>query len=154
MAALCAILSLAEDLLVDIPKFWDFIAQVGVLQIEFSLILQMVFVTPPSQIVAPVLVPSGPLPLSSLKESAVMAKLLDEEQLGAKCAAGKYAAAVGVKYTYDFKTSQIRFAQLTNPGAARDEAGPRRGGGRLAGGRPHPGRVPARGRRSNIPCFI
>jgi hypothetical protein len=28
MAALCEILSLAEDLLVDIPKFWDFIAQV------------------------------------------------------------------------------------------------------------------------------
>jgi hypothetical protein len=99
MAALCEILSLAEDLLVDIPKFWDFIAQVGVLQIESSLILQMVFVTPPSQIVAPVLVPSGPLPLSSLKESAVTAKLLEGEQLGAKCAGGKYTAAVGVKYT-------------------------------------------------------
>jgi hypothetical protein len=28
MAALGEILSLAEDLLVDIPKFWDFIAQV------------------------------------------------------------------------------------------------------------------------------
>ena len=29
MAALCEILSLAEDHLVDIPKLWDFIAQVG-----------------------------------------------------------------------------------------------------------------------------
>jgi hypothetical protein len=28
VAALCEILSLAEDLLVDIPKFWNFIAQV------------------------------------------------------------------------------------------------------------------------------
>ena len=63
----------------------------------------MAFVTrSPSQIVAPVLVPSGPLPLSSLKESAVTAKLLEGEQLGAKCAGGKYAAAVGVKYTYYF----------------------------------------------------
>ena len=33
MTALCEILSLAEDFLVDIPKFWDFIAQVGVLRI-------------------------------------------------------------------------------------------------------------------------
>jgi hypothetical protein len=41
--------------------------------------------------VAPVLAPSGPLPLSSLKESAVTAKLQEGEQLGA----GKYAAAVG-----------------------------------------------------------
>ena len=48
---------------------------------------------------APVLVPSGPLPLSSLKESAVTAKLLEGEQLCAKFAAGKYVAAVGVKYT-------------------------------------------------------
>jgi hypothetical protein len=49
--------------------------------------------------VAPVLKPSGPLPLYCLKESAVAAKLLEGEQLGAKCAAGKYAAAVGGKYT-------------------------------------------------------
>ena len=46
MAALCEILSLAEDHLVDIPKFWDFIAQVCVLPIKFSL-FQMVFVTQP-----------------------------------------------------------------------------------------------------------
>ncbi len=88
---------------------------------------------------APVLVPSGPLPLSSLKESTITARLLEGEQLGAKCGAGKYVAAVGVKYTYDFKihhfkNSQIRFVQLPNAGAAPDEAaGPRRGGGRLAG---------------------
>ena len=57
---------------------------------------------------APVLVPLGPLPLSSLKESVVAAKLLEGEHLGAKCAAGKYAAAVGVKYTYDFQIHHFK----------------------------------------------
>lgn len=71
MAALDSFLAFAEDLLVDIPKFWDFIAQ----------------------IVAPVLHPCGPLPLSSLKASAANAKLV-EGNLGSKCAGGKYAAAV------------------------------------------------------------
>jgi hypothetical protein len=56
-----------------------------------------------------VLAPSGPLPLSSLKESAVTAKLLEGEQLGAKCAAaaGKYAAAVGDKYTNTICTADL-----------------------------------------------
>ena len=40
MTALSEVLSLAH------PHVWDFIAQVGVLQYEFSL-FQMVFVTPP-----------------------------------------------------------------------------------------------------------
>jgi hypothetical protein len=52
---------------------------------------------------APVL----PLPLSCLKESAVTAKLLEGEQLGAKCAAGKYAAAVGDKYTNTICTADL-----------------------------------------------
>merc|ERR1712088_891470 len=66
-----SLLQYAEDLLVDIPKFWDFLAQV----------------------VAPSLAPSGPLPLDVIKESAVQEKLL-EGDFGAKCAAGKYAAAI------------------------------------------------------------
>jgi len=71
LSALDSLLQYAEDLLVDIPKFWDFLAQV----------------------VAPSLAPSGPLPLDVIKESAVQAKLL-EGDFGAKCAAGKYAAAL------------------------------------------------------------
>lgn len=71
MTALDSVLMFAEDLLVDIPKFWDFLAQ----------------------IVAPMLHPSGPLPLSAVKDSAVTAKLV-EGSLGSKCAGGKYAAAV------------------------------------------------------------
>jgi len=71
LTALDSVLQYAEDLLVDIPKFWDFLAQ----------------------IVAPMLHPLGPMPLSSLKESAITAKLVEGE-LGSKCAGGKYAAAV------------------------------------------------------------
>jgi len=71
LSALDSLLTYAEDLLVDIPKFWDFLAQV----------------------VAPTLAPSGPLPLAVVKESAVQAKLL-EGDLGAKCSGGKYAAAI------------------------------------------------------------
>ncbi|MCP4466545.1 MAG: hypothetical protein GY813_07340 [Halieaceae bacterium] len=36
-AGLVGILEVAEDLAIDIPKFWQYLAQVGVLQIEFSL---------------------------------------------------------------------------------------------------------------------
>jgi len=70
LEGLDGLLSIAEDLLVDIPKFWDFMAQ----------------------IVAPVL-SSGSLGLKILKESASTANLLSGE-LGKRCAAGKYAAAV------------------------------------------------------------
>merc|ERR1719458_2494100 len=55
LSALDSLLQYAEDLLVDIPKFWDFLAEV----------------------VAPTLAPSGPLPLAVIKESAVQAKLLE-----------------------------------------------------------------------------
>merc|ERR1719454_1319933 len=71
LSALDSLLQYAEDLLVDIPKFWDFLAEV----------------------VAPTLAPSGPLPLSVVKDSAVQAKLL-EGDFGAKCSAGKFAAAI------------------------------------------------------------
>jgi len=71
MTALDSMLMFAEDLLVDIPKFWDFIAQ----------------------ILAPMLHPVGALPLSAIKDSAVTAKLV-EGSLGSKCAGGKYAAAI------------------------------------------------------------
>jgi len=71
LTALGTLLEFAEDLLVDIPKFWDFLAQV----------------------VAPTLAPSGPLPLAVIRDSATQAKLL-EGDLGAKCSGGKYAAAL------------------------------------------------------------
>merc|ERR1719270_836146 len=70
MEGLNVLLSMAEDLLVDIPKLWDFMAQ----------------------IVAPVL-SSGCLGLKILKDSATAANLHSGE-LGERCAAGKYAAAV------------------------------------------------------------
>merc|ERR1719445_2217660 len=71
LTALGTLLEFAEDLLVDMPKFWDFLAQV----------------------VAPTLAPSGPLPLAVIRDSATQAKLL-EGDLGAKCSGGKYAAAL------------------------------------------------------------
>jgi len=70
LAGLNTLLEIAEDLLVDIPKLWDFMAQ----------------------IVAPVL-SSEILGLKILKESASSANLSTGE-LGKRCAAGKYAAAV------------------------------------------------------------
>jgi len=70
MEGLNVLLSMAEDLLVDIPKLWDFMAQ----------------------IVAPVL-SGGNLGLKILKESSMAANLHSGE-LGKRCAAGKYAAAV------------------------------------------------------------
>jgi len=70
MEGLNVLLSMAEDLLVDIPKLWDFMAQ----------------------IVAPVL-SGGNLGLKILKDSATAANLHSGE-LGKRCAAGKYAAAV------------------------------------------------------------
>jgi len=70
LEGLNSLLSIAEDLLVDIPKFWDFLAH----------------------IVAPVL-SSGSLGLKVLKESAATANLFSGD-MGKRCAAGKYTAAV------------------------------------------------------------
>merc|ERR1739838_1285736 len=70
LEGLNSLLSIAEDLLVDIPKFWDFLAH----------------------IVAPVL-SSGNLGLKILKESAATANLFSGD-MGKRCAAGKYTAAV------------------------------------------------------------
>jgi len=70
LEGLNVLLSMAEDLLVDIPKLWDFMAQ----------------------IVAPVL-SAGNLGLKILKDSSSTANLHSGE-LGERCAAGKYAAAV------------------------------------------------------------
>ena len=68
LAGLDSLLSVAEDLLVDIPKFWDFLAQ----------------------IISPVLSASAAR-MTILKESS--AELM-AGPLGKKCAAGKYVAAV------------------------------------------------------------
>jgi len=65
-----SLLSLAEDLLVDIPKFWDFMAH----------------------IIAPV-ISSEALELRILKESATLADLYTGE-MGKRGAPGKYTAAV------------------------------------------------------------
>jgi len=70
LEGLNSLLSIADDLLVDIPKFWDFMAH----------------------IVAPVL-SSGNLGLKILKESAATANLFSGE-MGKRCAAGKYTAAI------------------------------------------------------------
>lgn len=68
LVGLDSLLSVAEDLLVDIPKFWDFLAQ----------------------IISPVL-SSRAARLTILKESSVE---LMAGPLGKKCAAAKYVAAV------------------------------------------------------------
>ena len=68
LGGLEGLLSFAEDLLVDIPKFWDFLAQ----------------------IISPVL-SSRAIRMSMLKESSAD---LMVGALGKKCAAGKYVAAV------------------------------------------------------------
>jgi len=65
-----SLLSIAEDLLVDIPKFWDFLAQ----------------------LLAPV-ISSQVVPLTALKRAAEKAELGSGE-LGRRCAAGKLVAAV------------------------------------------------------------
>lgn len=70
LVALNSILEFAEDLLVDVPKFWDFLAE----------------------IVAPVL-DADVLDMKILKISATTAKLCEGE-MGRKCAGGKYVAAV------------------------------------------------------------
>lgn len=70
LEGLNSLLSIADDLLVDIPKFWDFMAH----------------------IVAPV-ISAGNLGLKILKESALSANLFSGE-MGKRCAAGKYTAAV------------------------------------------------------------
>ena len=68
LVGLDSLLSVAEDLLVDIPKFWDFLAQ----------------------IISPVL-SARAVRMTILKESS--AELL-AGPLGKRCAAGKYVAAV------------------------------------------------------------
>ena len=68
LAGLEGTLSSAEDLLVDIPKFWDFLAQ----------------------IISPVL-SSRAIRMTMLKESSAVLMI---GLLGKKCAAGKYVAAV------------------------------------------------------------
>ena len=70
LGGLNTLLSIAEDLLVDIPKFWDFLAH----------------------IVAPVIA-NGSLPLNILKESATTANL-SAGDMGKRCASAKYVAAV------------------------------------------------------------
>ena len=68
LVGLDSLLSVAEDLLVDIPKFWDFLAQ----------------------IISPVL-SARAVRMTILKESS--AELM-AGPLGKRCAAGKYVAAV------------------------------------------------------------
>lgn len=70
LEGLDSLLSIADEMLVDVPKFWDFMAN----------------------IVAPVL-SSGALGLKILKESATKANLFSGD-MGKRCAAGKYTAAV------------------------------------------------------------
>lgn len=70
LTALNSVLEFAEDLLVDVPKFWDFLAH----------------------IIAPVLSAEA-VDMKILKDSADAAKLSDGE-MGQKCAGGKYVAAV------------------------------------------------------------
>lgn len=70
LMALNSVLEFAEDLLVDVPKFWDFLAE----------------------IVAPVL-DAEALEMKILKISAATAKLCEGE-MGRKCAGGKYVAAI------------------------------------------------------------
>jgi len=70
LEGLNSLLSIAEDLIVDIPKFWDFLAH----------------------IIAPV-ISSGSLGLKILKESAAGADLFSGS-MGKRSAAGKYTAAV------------------------------------------------------------
>jgi len=70
LVALNSVLEFAEDLLVDVPKFWDFLAE----------------------IVAPVL-DAEALEMKIIKVSATTAKLCEGE-MGRKCAGGKYVAAI------------------------------------------------------------
>ena len=70
LSALDSLLQYAEDLLVDIPKFWDFLAEVGRRACFVSLVLFW-FNMHSLKVVAPTLAPSGPLPLAVIKESAV-----------------------------------------------------------------------------------
>ena len=75
LSALDSLLQFAEDLLVDIPKFWDFLAQVGKVLVVL-LIKDFLYSCIYSQVVAPTLAPSGPLPLAVVKESAVQVSYL------------------------------------------------------------------------------
>ena len=80
-----SILQFAEDLLVDIPKFWDFLAQVAH-RANFCFFADQSFIHSfvfneyysciRSKVVAPTLAPSGPLPLAVVKESAVQVRFL------------------------------------------------------------------------------
>ena len=70
LSALDSLLQFAEDLLVDIPKFWDFLAQVCKF-LAILLIKDFLYSCIHSKVVAPTLAPSGPLPLAVVKESAV-----------------------------------------------------------------------------------
>lgn len=70
LSSLHSILEFAEDLLVDIPKFWDFLAQ----------------------LISPIFVAEA-ASLTILKDSADKAGLCSGD-MGVKCAGGKYVAAV------------------------------------------------------------
>ena len=146
LSALDSLLQYAEDLLVDIPKFWDFLAEVG---IKFVFDQSLIFIQY-SKVVAPTLAPSGPLPLSVVKDSAVQVKVsrdliifpksidcilifsvnlhfhylkinllylkakLLEGDFGAKCSAGKFAAAIlneMGKQVLSLNQHQIKFEQ-------------------------------------------